>query len=291
MTDPQTTSGRVRLQKFLSDAGVASRRRAEELILAGRVLVNGAIVDRLPAFVDPATDHVVVDGTTARPQALEYFLLHKPKGVVCTNRDPAGRPRAIDLLPRTRGRLNVVGRLDADSTGLLLLTNDGELAARITHPRFGLPKVYRVEVRGQVPTDFAEQLRKGVYLAEGRARASDVQILHRSRQSSVLRITLREGRNRQVRRMLARLKHPVKALKRVQIGPLSLEGLPVGACRPLTRRELDRLRKAVAPAEQQARRARPESQQARGRPTGGSPPPSGRPDEPDAPRCPRRLIT
>ncbi|MFQ5807692.1 MAG: S4 domain-containing protein, partial [Phycisphaerae bacterium] len=117
MRPKKTTAGRVRLQKFLSEAGVASRRRAEELIAAGRVLVNDAIVDDLPAFVDPHNDRVVVDGAPVRIQPLEYFLLHKPRGVVCTNRDPAGRPRAIDLLPPTRGRLNVVGRLDADSTG------------------------------------------------------------------------------------------------------------------------------------------------------------------------------
>jgi len=127
MTPKRTTAARVRLQKFLSEAGVASRRRAEELIEAGRVLVNDTIVDHLPAFVDPASDHVVVDGTPARTQPLDYFLVHKPKGVVCTNRDPAGRPRATDLLPPTKARLNVVGRLDADSTGLLLMTNDGEL--------------------------------------------------------------------------------------------------------------------------------------------------------------------
>jgi len=245
MTRKKTTAGRVRLQKFLSEAGVASRRRAEELIEAGRVLVNDAIVDQLPAFVDAQNDRVVVDGVPVRIQPLEYFLVHKPKGIVCTNRDPAGRPRAIDLLPPTKARLNVVGRLDADSTGLLLMTNDGELAEQITHPRLGVPKVYRVEVRGQVPRDIAAKLREGVRLAEGKATASEVEIVHRSRQASVLRITLREGRNRQVRRMLARLGHAVKTLKRIQIGPLRVKHLPVGACRRLTDRELRELRSAV----------------------------------------------
>ena len=245
MTRTRPNAARMRLQKFLAEAGVASRRHAEELIAAGRVLVNGAIVDQLPAFVDPASDQVVVDGAPARIKRPEYFIMHKPKGVVCTNRDPTGRPRAIDLLPPTRARLNVVGRLDADSTGLLLLTNDGDLAERITHPRHGVPKVYRVEVRGQVPADIAARLKTGVRLAEGKATASGVVVVHRSRQSSVLMITLREGRNRQVRRMLAHFNHPVKTLKRVQIGPLDIKGLPVGACRRLTARELAALRRTI----------------------------------------------
>jgi 23S rRNA pseudouridine2605 synthase len=175
--------------------------------------------------------------------------VHKPRGVVCTNRDPAGRLRAVDLLPPTKAPLNVVGRLDADSTGLLLMTNDGELAERITHPRLELPKVYRVEVRGQVAPDVVARMKKGVYLAEGRATASGVEVVRRNRASSVLKITLREGRNRQVRRMLARLNHPVRTLKRVGIGPLNLKGLPVGACRRLTPRELTELRRAVRAAE------------------------------------------
>ncbi len=245
---------RMRLQKFLSEAGVASRRRAEEMIEAGRVLINDQIVNELPAFVDPARDRVVVDGSRVRLGAAEYFLVHKPKGVVCTNRDPAGRLRAIDLLPPIKARLFVVGRLDADSTGLLLMTNDGELAEQITHPRLGIPKVYRVEVRGQVPDDIVPLLKKGVHLAEGRATASEVEIIHRSRQSSVLMITLREGRNRQVRRMLARLGHRVKTLKRVQIGPLSLKKLPVGACRRLTSGELTALRRMLARARKEFER-------------------------------------
>lgn len=247
-------AGKVRLQKFLSDAGVASRRHAEELILAGHVLVNDRVVDELPAFVNPRSDRVFVDGALVRVQRPEYFILHKPKNVVCTHRDPAGRTRAVDLLPEQVGRLFPVGRLDADSTGLLLMTNDGELAEQITHPRFGIPKTYRAEVRGRVPTDLPEQMRRGVYLAEGKAQATHVEITHAARDESVLMITLREGRNRQVRRMLARLGYPVRALKRVQIGPLSLRGLPVGGARRLAPGEIAALRKAL---EQAAARAGP----------------------------------
>lgn len=250
------SAGKTRLQKFLSDAGVASRRKAEELILEGAVLVNGEVVDELPAFVNPREDKVVANGVPVRPQRHEYFLVHKPKNVVCTNRDPAGRPLAVDLLPEMRARLFPVGRLDADSTGLLLMTNDGELAERITHPRYGVPKTYRAEVRGQVPNELTEKLRKGLYLSEGKVRVSEVEIVHAARERSVLMITLREGRNRQVRRMLARLGYPVKKLKRVQIGPLSVRRLPVGAARRLTPKELDALREALEEAEAGARRKR-----------------------------------
>lgn len=245
----QAPPGQVRLQKFLSDAGVASRRRCEELITEGHVLVNDRVVDTLPAFLDPQKDKVIANGVPVRPQRLDYYIVHKPRGVVCTNRDPAGRIRAVDLLPPGLGtRLFPVGRLDADSTGLLLMTNDGELAEQITHPRFAVPKTYRAEVKGKVPRDLPEQLKAGVYLAEGKATASDVEITHASHQRSVLTITLREGRNRQVRRMLARLGFRVKTLKRVQIGSLKLSKLPVGAARRLTAREQIELRKSVEQA-------------------------------------------
>ena len=306
MTRKKTADKPVRLQKFLSEAGVTSRRHAEELIEAGRVLVNDLVVDRLPAFVNQGTDRVVVDGTPVRPQAPEYFIMHKPRGVVCTNRDPAGRLRAGDLLPPTRAPLNVVWRLDADSTGLLLMTNDGDLAEQITHPRLELPKVYRVEVRGQVAPDIVARMKRGVHLAEGKATAANVEVVRRSRESSVLMITLREGRNRQVRRLLARLDHPVKTLKRVEIGPLSLKGLPVGACRRLTPRELTELRRAVRAAKSRRKRGgggRPDNRQRtatsgqakrpgkRAERPGASPPTRGRQaaDQPARPR--RRLVT
>ena len=249
MTKKKTSKPRrVRLQKLLSDAGICSRRRAEEMIEEGRVLVNDEVVQTLPTLVDPQHDRVIVDGNIVRAQKNEYFLMHKPKGVVCTNRDPGGRMRAVDLLPPLKTRLNVVGRLDVDSSGLLLLTNDGELAEQVTHPRLEMPKVYRVEVRGEVSRELVPLMLKGVHLAEGKAVASEVDIVHRSRDSSVLNITLRQGRNRQIRRMLARFKHPVKSLKRIKIGPLELRGLPIGACRRLTPRELRELREALEAA-------------------------------------------
>ncbi len=297
-TDRATNASRVRLQKFLSDAGVASRRHAEELMEAGRVLVNDEVVDTLPAFVDARRDRVVVDGVPVRVQKLEYWMLHKPKGFVSTNRDPQGRRRVLDLLPETAARVFPVGRLDVDSTGLLLLTNDGELSERLTHPRYGVPRVYHVEVRGRVPAEIVAQLRAGVHLSEGKAHASRVALLHTASDSSVLLVTLREGRNRQVRRMLARLGYPVKRLKRVEFGPLNLKGLPLGATRQLAPREVAELRKAAeeastakskkprrkrfgAPGGAPARRSEPES---------GLPQPRRREDEPRS-DVKRRLIT
>lgn len=249
-------SRKTRLQKYLSDAGVASRRHSEELILDGRVLVNNEVVDTIPAFVDPDNDKISVNGMPVRRQKLAYYMVNKPKSVVCTNRDPQGRVRAVDLLPPDAGRLFPVGRLDADSTGLLLMTNDGELAETLSHPRYGVAKTYRAEVRGRVAGDLPEQLKAGVRLAEGKAHASDVELVHVAYDRSILMITLREGRNRQVRRMLAKLGHRVKTLKRVQFGPLTVRRLPVGAARPLTPKELDALREEAEDAVQRARRTR-----------------------------------
>lgn len=232
----------IRLQRFLSDAGVASRRKCEELIEAGRVLVNDQIVTQLPAFVNPKTDVVIADGAVVKQQPPLYFILHKPKNVVCTHRDPAGRVRAVDLLPPLEAKMFPVGRLDAESTGLLLLTNDGQLAQRIAHPSHRVEKVYRVEISGWAPDDLPKQLMEGVYLAEGRARAHKAEIAHRSRERSTIDITLQQGRNRQIRRMLARFGYKVKKLKRTQIGPLTLKHLPVGAARELTAGELHALR-------------------------------------------------
>jgi 23S rRNA pseudouridine2605 synthase len=233
----------VRLQKYLSDCGIASRRHCEDLIIEGRVLVNDEIIDTLPAFVQPGSDRILVDGQLVKPQRLEYFLVHKPKGVVCSNRDPKGRTRAVDLLPPLNQRLFVVGRLDEDSSGLLLMTNDGEIAQHVTHPRYGMPKVYRVTIDGLPEADLIERMRSGVFIAEGKAKASHVEIVRRSPKGTVLEITLREGRNRQIRRMLAKLGHKVRELKRTAIGPLELSKLPLGASRRLSAFELKALRR------------------------------------------------
>ncbi len=235
------------------------------------MLVNDQVIEKLPAFVDPRSDVVIVDGERVQMQRLEYWVLHKPKGVVCTDFDPARRTRAIDLLPQMSTRLFVVGRLDAESTGLLLLTNDGELAARVTHPRYGIQKRYRAEVRAFVPDEVPSVLREGVHLAEGKARAAGVQIVHRTRDRSVLELTLREGRNRQVRRMLAKLGFPVTRLKRIEIGPLALKGLPLGASRRLTAAEVHALRAATEQAAERAEQRGAEPHKRRRRKLGAAP--------------------
>lgn len=231
-----------RLQKVLAGAGIDSRRQCEALILSGVVEVNGQVVDSLPAFVDPARDRIAVRGQVVRPATKVYFLLNKPKRVICTNADPLGRRRATDLVD-CRQRVFCVGRLDAESTGAILLTNDSELANRLTHPRYEIAKTYQVTVRGQVEGASIEDLKKGVWLAEGRTGKAAVKVLHRSRRETRLQITITQGLNRQVRRVLARLGYKVTSLKRTQIGPLSVKGLAVGAWRPLSAREVDALRR------------------------------------------------
>ena len=233
-----------RLQKVLASAGVDSRRNCEELILEGAVRVNGRVVDTLPAFVDADRDVITVDGKRIRAARKAYFLLNKPKGVICTNSDPQGRVRAIDLV-RTDERVFCVGRLDADTTGLIIITNDSELTNKLTHPRYELPRTYVVRVEGQISGGAAEKLKKGVWLTEGKARHAAVKILKRDWKGSLIEVTLRQGLNRQVRRMLLAAGLRVKSVKRTKIGSLTAEGLGVGKFRTLSEAEVKYLRKAT----------------------------------------------
>ena len=225
----------MRLNAYLARAGVASRRRADELIKAGRVLVNGE-PGQLNTVVQ-SSDSVEVDGRRVRKQELVHLLLHKPAGVVTTARDPQRRPTVVELVP-SEPRVVPVGRLDADTTGALLLTNDGELAHRLAHPRFGVSKTYVVDVEG-APSDGAlELLRRGVELADGRTAPAEVRRLAPSR----VELTIHEGRNRQVKRMLESVGHPVLRLHRSAYAGLTLEGLEPGAWRELEPSEVQRLR-------------------------------------------------
>jgi 23S rRNA pseudouridine2605 synthase len=231
-----------RLQKILAAAGVASRRDCEQLIVQGGVCINGRVVECLPAFADPQTDIITVQGKRIRPARKVYYLLNKPKGVVCTNSDPQGRKKAIDFVGGTE-RIFCVGRLDADSTGVIILTNDTSLVNRLTHPRFEVLKTYVVRVRGQVRADAIEKLRKGIWLAEGRTKPAFVKILKRGCNESLLEIAIHQGLNRQIRRMLARVGHKVISLGRTGIGRLNLAGLGVGRFRQLTAPEITYLQK------------------------------------------------
>ncbi|RKY23344.1 MAG: pseudouridine synthase, partial [Planctomycetota bacterium] len=217
--------------------GVGSRRKCEEMILDGVVRVNHKVVDKLPVFVDPEKDVITVNGRKIHAARKVYFLLNKPKGVVCTNSDPQGRRKAIDIV-KARERIFCVGRLDINTTGLIILTNDSELANRLTHPRYGVAKTYIAAVNGMVAGDMVEKLKKGVWLAEGKTGRAAVKILKRSHRESLLEITIRQGLNRQVRRMLSKVGLPVKSLKRTKIGRITDRGIGVGKFRQLTKTEV-----------------------------------------------------
>ncbi len=240
----QAIDGPERLQKVLAAAGIGSRRKCEELISAGRVTVDDRTVTELGTKVDPDEAEIRVDGEPLPRTKRLYFMVHKPNGVVSTNRDPAGRPRVIDLLPSAE-RLFTVGRLDLSSEGLILATNDGELANLLAHPRYGVEKTYQAQVAGVPEADVLDRLRQGIHLAEGFAHVKRVTIKSQHKQSALLEIVLDEGRNREVRRLLARVGHKVLRLKRTALGPLRLGDLGPGEFRPLRREEVRELREAA----------------------------------------------
>jgi 23S rRNA pseudouridine2605 synthase len=234
-----------RLNKVLAHAGVGSRRHCEDLIVAGRVTVDGARVRELGTRVTPGQE-ILVDGQPIEAEQHVYWLVNKPRGFLCTNHDPARRPLAIDLVPRVSQRVYTVGRLDEESEGLLLLTNDGELANRLTHPRYGVEKTYLVQVAGRPSREDQEQLLKGVWLSDGHVRARRVKRLRSQGDSTWLQIVLSEGKNREIRRMLARLGHKVMRLQRIAIGPVHLGKLKSGKARRLAPDEQAALLRATS---------------------------------------------
>ena len=248
----------MRLQKYLAMQGVASRRKCEELIVGGHVDVNGKPVLVLGTKIDPERDAVAVDGERLRATRRYYVALHKPKGVVCTAHDPAGRPRAIDLVADVPARLFPIGRLDADIEGLLLLTNDGDFAQQIAHPRYAVEKTYRVTVKGEPDAAALEKLRQGVWLAEGRTTPARIHVLRKTREATTFTLSIPEGKNREVHRMLARVGLPVTRLVRDQVGALRLGTLKRGEWRLLSPAEVDALRRG--------RRAPQAAERGRGRP-------------------------
>ncbi len=260
-----------RIQKILANAGVGSRRGIEEMVRAGRVSVNGKVITELPILIDPEKVRVEVDGDWVKLKAGQtqrrvYILMNKPKGVYSTNVAQGEQTRAIDLLPAGVPRVYPVGRLDADSQGLLLLTNDGELTNHLTHPRYGVVKTYRAVADGRIDAAALEELQQGIWLADPRTGKgfktgrSRIRIVHRGRERTVLEITIREGRNRQIRRMLANTGHKVRELMRVRMGSLTLDGLAPGEFRELTGRELKELKRAPITAEKEpARKSLPKS--------------------------------
>lgn len=270
---------KVRIQKLLAAVGIDSRRHIEEMVLEGRIAVNGKKMRSLPVMVNEESDTVDVDGVevysprktkrreaASRGESLVYVVMNKPEKVYCTNVSQGEQLRAIDLLPPDfQTRVYPVGRLDAESRGLLLLTNDGELTNKLTHPRYGVSKVYRAVVDGSFSGDLVSQLLKGVWLADSeggagfKAKAARVEIVKRMRERSVIDITLDEGRNRQIRRMLAKLGHKVRTLTRVKFGPLDLNKLDLkpGQSRLLLPREVTLLKRI---ADKAAKAATPEGE-------------------------------
>jgi 23S rRNA pseudouridine2605 synthase len=238
----------VRLQKIISAAGIASRRAAERLISDGRVTVNGRTVTELGSKADPEVDHIKVDERRIkRPQHLRYFLLNKPRGYVTTRSDPEKRRTVLDLLKGVREYVYPVGRLDFDSEGLLILTNDGDLAATLTHPSHEVERVYEAQVLGVPDAHDIERLSKGVVIEGRRTSPAVIELLSRRRtegDTSVLRVIVHEGRSRQVRKMCDAIGHPVRALKRVRIGPIADKSLKLGTYRELTAEEVRRLKAA-----------------------------------------------
>ena len=241
---PANTTDLVRLQKVLAEAGVGSRRECEELIADGRVDVDGKVVTQLGTKIDPDAQSLRVDGVPLKRKKKRYFAVHKPPGVLSTSKDQWRRARVIDLVA-AKERLFTIGRLDKESSGLILVTNDGDLANRLTHPRYGVQKTYQVTVAGVPSSEVIQKLRRGVVLSDGRVKPETILIKKRLKQSSILEIVLAEGRNREIRRMLARFDHKVLKLRRIAMGSVRLGSLPLGAHRELTRAEVNGLRKVA----------------------------------------------
>lgn len=236
--DVESVPGGIRLNKLLADHGLASRRGADEMIEGGHLFVDGVQVFELGLKVDPETQRIEIDGEPLIPtgrQKKRYYLLSKPPGVVCTNERRELRPRAIDLIKdRAKGRIYTVGRLDEESKGLIILTNDGEFANRVMHPRYGVTKTYAVKLEGRISDSDVQKVRDGVYLYEGRAVGARVLIKKRTRETTLLEVTLQEGKNREIRRMFLSVGHKVLDLKRIRIGNLTDKKLKVGFWRYLT---------------------------------------------------------
>ena len=231
-----------RLHKILASWGVDSRRNCEQLILNGLVRVNGKVVDTLPTFADPETDVITVSGRKIKSENKVYYLLNKPKGFLCTNNDPEGRKKAIDLIPPGH-RIFCIGRLDAETTGAIILTNDTALVDKLTHPLHELVKTYVAAVKGKITSEAVEQMKRGVWLAEGKVMPAKVKILKANNTESLIEIKISQSLNRQIRRIMAKVGYKVTTLKRTEIGRISTYRLGIGKYRPLTKAEIDYLKK------------------------------------------------
>jgi 23S rRNA pseudouridine2605 synthase len=236
----------MRLQKFLAECGVCSRRTAEGMIVAGRVKVNDEVVTRLGYTIDPANDYVLVDGDPVEPQEKVYYVLNKPRGCLTTRSDPHGRPTVFDILGDIPFRVFAVGRLDFETEGLLFFTNDGRLKYRLTHPKFGVARTYRAIVEGRPAADAIRRLAEGVDLEDGRTAPAKVRPVKMGENSSEIELTLYEGKKNEVRRMCAAVGHAVMELRRISMAGLKLGALPKGESRSLTESEIATLEAAAS---------------------------------------------
>jgi len=229
-----------RVQKIIAEMGLASRRKADEMILEGRVTVNGQVAT-LGQKADPSRDHIKVDGKllTGGPERKVYYAFHKPRLVMSTLDDPGGRPCIADFLKRIKARVYPVGRLDFDSEGLLLLTNDGDFAHAVLHPTKKLPKTYHVKVKGVLDEAQIEQLEKGIYLDDGKTAPAKIKPMRKTKENSWVEVVLHEGKKRQIRRMMMRVGHPVIKLLRVKVGSIKIDGLAPGEMRTLAPEEIE----------------------------------------------------
>lgn len=237
-----------RLHKVMAHAGVGSRRTCETYIAEGRVRVDGKVVTQMGTKVDPEVRKITFDGRPIHVRRNVYYLVNKPKGTVCTNDERSPEPRVIDLVPQQKERLFTVGRLDKDTVGLIIVTNDGDLSNFLTHPRYGIRKAYVAAVDGYIQPEDLEKLEQGVYLSDGRTLPAQVKLINRGPQASTVRIEVKEGRNRLIRRMLAKLGYKVRSLRRIAIGPITMRGLKVGNTRLLNKNEVALLYKIAKEA-------------------------------------------
>jgi 23S rRNA pseudouridine2605 synthase len=236
-----------RIQKILAKAGIASRREAERMMIEGRVMVNGKIVDTLGFKADPLKDHIKIDGKRVKGfEPRVTLLLNKPRGYLSTVKDPEGRPTVMDLIKGKKLRIYPVGRLDFDAEGLLLLTNDGDIAQLLSHPRFSIPRTYWVKVKGIPDEQRLTQLKRGVKLEDGKASVVSFAILRQGGKNSWVQVVVTEGRNRLVKRIFSAIGHPVLKLKRVGFGPIRLGNLPIGQFRFLTPEEIEKIKRLMA---------------------------------------------
>jgi len=235
----------LRLQKFLAACGLGSRRACEELVTTGRVTIDGKPVTKLGTSVRPESQIVELDGERLRMERKQYFVLNKPTGILCTNKDPQGRPRVVDLFPDRGPRLFTVGRLDEDSEGLLVVTNDGDMAQRLAHPKFRIFRTYHVQIVGNPKREVLESLEQGFFFTEGKFRFHRVKAIKKQGKSTHLEVVLAEGQNREIRRLFARVGHKVMTLKRVAFGSIKLGKLAVGKYREMSHHELNELRELL----------------------------------------------